>query len=165
MPDRTTTNRLVTAAARRHLQPLGLHQRGRSRLWFADCGWWVIIVEFSPSRSEGCYLNIAAMWLWNPRDYWAFDDGGRLYWRSDGSFTTQPPIGEPGWTSFLSFINADQFDRDIDLLASIAAQRVAQLRSQFPTPAIVARQLAGRATRQAECRRDGPAADMDWRSR
>ncbi|WP_146604008.1 hypothetical protein [Micromonospora deserti] len=150
MPDRAATSRLVAAAARQHLQPLGLHWRGASRLWFDDRGWWLIVVEFQPSRSHGTYLSIAAMWLWHERDYWSFDDGDRIYWRNDAAFVTQPPIGEAGWTSFLNFINAEQFTRDITMVTGIAAQRVEQLRSQFADPAATAQQLASRTTRHGE---------------
>ncbi|MEU1397461.1 hypothetical protein ABZ403_15550 [Micromonospora zamorensis] len=146
MPDRAATTRLVAATAREHLQPLGLRRRGATRLWFDDRGWWLILVEFQPSRSNGTYLNIGAMWLWHERDHWSFDDGDRIYWRNDAAFVTQPPIGEAGWTSSLDFINAEQFARDINMVAGVAAQRVEQLRGQYPDPAATARQLASRTT-------------------
>ncbi|MGC1210051.1 MAG: hypothetical protein WA890_02125 [Micromonospora sp.] len=150
MPDRAATTRLVTAAARQHLEPLGLHRRGASRVWFDDRGWWLIVVEFQPSRSHGTYLNVGAMWLWHERNHWSFDAGSRIYWRNDTTFVTQPPIGEAGWTDFLDFVNTEQFTRDIDMVARIAAQRVEQLRSQFPDPATTARQLASHPTGHGE---------------
>ncbi|MEH0937751.1 hypothetical protein [Micromonospora psammae] len=150
MPDSAATTRLVAAAARQYLQPLGLHRKGGSRVWFDDRGWWLIVVEFPPSRSDGTYLNVGAMWLWHERDHWSFDDGGRIYWRNDAAFVAQPPIGETGWTSFLDFVNAQQFTRDTDTLAGIAAQRVEELRAQYPDPAATARQLASRKTGRDE---------------
>ncbi|MEU9738881.1 hypothetical protein AB0E12_06775 [Micromonospora chersina] len=150
MPDRAATTRLVAAAARQHLQPLGLHRRGASRVWFDDRGWWLIVVEFQPSRSQGTYVNVGAMWLWHERGHWSFDDGSRIHWRNDGTFVAHPPIGEAGWTSSLDFANAEQFTRDLDMVAGIAAQRVEQLRSQFPDPAATARQLASRTTKHSE---------------
>jgi hypothetical protein len=43
------------------LTPLGLTQRGRSRLWLDDHGWWLIVVEFQPSAwSRGSHLNVSA---------------------------------------------------------------------------------------------------------
>ncbi|WDZ86690.1 hypothetical protein [Micromonospora cathayae] len=144
MPDRAATTRLVAAAARQHLQPLGLHRRGASRVWFDDRGWWLIVVEFQPSRSHGTYLNVGAMWLWDERDYWSFDDGSRIYWRDDATFVAHPPIDETGWASLLGFVNTEQFTRDMDMVAGIAAQRVEQLRGQFPDPAATSRQLASR---------------------
>ncbi|MFC4148006.1 hypothetical protein ACFO0M_17260 [Micromonospora mangrovi] len=150
MPDRAATTRLVAAAARHHLQPLGLHRRGASRVWLDDRGWWLVIVEFQPSRSHGTYLNVGPMWLWHERDHWSFDDGSRVYWRHDATFVAQPPIGEAGWTSFLDFVNAEQFTRDMDTLAGVAAQRVEQLRSQFRDPAATAHELISCATGRSE---------------
>ncbi|MFC0030300.1 hypothetical protein ACFFMM_12300 [Micromonospora chaiyaphumensis] len=146
----SATTQLVAAAARQHLQPLGLRRRGASRVWFDDRGWWLIVVEFRPSRSHGTYLNVGAMWLWQERNHWSFDDGSRIYWCNDATFVTKPPSGEAGWRSFLDFVNADQFTRDMDMLARFAAQRVEQLRSHFPDPAATAHQLASRATGHAE---------------
>ncbi len=69
---------LLTAAARCILRPLRLQQRGRSRLWLGDHGWWVV-VEFQPSgSSKGSYLNVGAMWLWFEKDYFSFDYGSRV---------------------------------------------------------------------------------------
>src|SRR5436309_1568598 len=71
--------KLLTAAARSVLRPLGLQQRGRSRLWLDDHGWWVVVVEFQPSGwSIGSYLNVGAMWLWFEKDYISFDYGSRI---------------------------------------------------------------------------------------
>jgi hypothetical protein len=72
--------RLLTAAARGILRPLGLRQKGRSRTWLDDRGWWVGVVEFqSSSWSKGRYLNVGGMWLWHEhgRDV-HFDVGHRV---------------------------------------------------------------------------------------
>lgn len=48
--------RLPTATAREYLRPLGLVQKGRSRTWLDDHGWFVTGVEFQPSGwSKGTY--------------------------------------------------------------------------------------------------------------
>lgn len=138
------TSRLIAAAARSRLRPLGLRQKGQSRLWYDDRGWSLIIVEFQPGRGPGTYLNVGAMWLWPERDVWAFDEGGRLYWRDDGSFTFKQPLGEPGWTQHLDFLNTDHFVRDIALVARVAAARVTELRTQFPDVGAVAEHLTSR---------------------
>jgi hypothetical protein len=150
MSARALTSRLITAAAREHLPPLGLRRRGASRNWFDDRGWWLINVAFQPSARDGTYLNIGAMWLWHEGDHWSFDEGCRLYWRADGTFTTDPPIGERGWGDFLEFRSSEQFAHDLQMLVEIAVQRVEQLRRLFPDPCAVARRLAARATRPGE---------------
>lgn len=149
--DTAAAARLIAAAARDHLQPLGLQRRRRTRNWFEDRNWWIIHVEFQPARGRtGTYLNVGAMWLWTDQDYWSFDEGSRLYWRDDGSFTSTVPLGQVGWTTFLDFLSAEQFSCDIVTVADIAAQRVGELRAQFPDPRSVADYLASRTTRADE---------------
>jgi hypothetical protein len=111
----TTTScasRLVTAAAREALRPLGLQQRGRSRLWLDDRGWWLGIVEFQPGRNEGSYLNAGVMWLWRASDHLAYDFGDRH-------------------GDFQRFVNATQFAGDARDLAKRAAEVVAENRTRF----------------------------------
>ncbi|MBQ1023882.1 hypothetical protein [Micromonospora sp. C95] len=143
-------NRSITAAAGSALRPLGLLQKGRSRTWYDDRAWWLIIAEFQPSHNPGTYLNVSAMWLWVERDHWAFDEGSRLYWRDDGSFVTRPPVGEPGWSEHVGFVKPDQFFRDITVTAGVAAARIAELRAQFPHVGAVAESLTSRTTRPDE---------------
>ena len=54
-------NRIIARAAKRRLEPLGCLQKGRSRTWIDDHGWWIGVVEFQPSGwSKGSYLNVGA---------------------------------------------------------------------------------------------------------
>jgi hypothetical protein len=58
--------RIIAAAAKAALLPLGCKRKGQSRLWYSDQRFWVITVEFQPSGwSKGCYLNVGVKWLWN----------------------------------------------------------------------------------------------------
>ena len=108
---------LLTRAAKQHLASIGLDQKGRSRTWLDDQGWFLIVVEFQPSSySKGSYLNIGCNWLWNPKDYLSFDYGSRL---------------EP----FKPFINEQQFAFVAEFLARRAADEVLALRAKFPDPA------------------------------
>ncbi|MFD3516039.1 hypothetical protein [Streptomyces sp. NPDC058657] len=108
----STASRLVTAAAREALGPLGLQRHGRSRTWIDDHGWWLGIVEFQPSRNAGSYLNVGVMWLWQARDHLAYDVGGR----------------EPG---FERFVNPTQFAHDAQTLARRAADLARENRARF----------------------------------
>lgn len=150
MSDNQAIGRLIAAAARGHLRPLGLRQRGRSRLWFDDHGWWLVVVEFQPGSGPGTYLNVGAMWLWAERDYWAFDEGGRVHWRDDGTFTSEPPQGEQGWQQHVNFVKVEQFARDVVPVATAGAGRVAELRAQFPDPAAVAERMTTSTARPGE---------------
>lgn len=72
-------NKIITQAAREILRPRGLFQKGQSRVWIDDNGWFLIIVEFQPSAwDKGAYLNVAINYLWDRKDYLSFDYGHRV---------------------------------------------------------------------------------------
>jgi len=119
-------SKLLTAAARRILHPLGLFQRGRSRTWLDDHGWWLGVVEFQPSGwDKGSYLNVGAMWLWFEKDYFSINHGYRV-------------------ENFATFQDETQFAPLAENLAIRAAEEVARLRSLFPSVHSAARQLAAK---------------------
>lgn len=78
-PIRMDHNKLIKAAAKKALKPLGLRQQGNSRAWYDDHGWWAIVAEFQPSSwSAGSYLNVAVSWMFYEHHYWSYDIGGRV---------------------------------------------------------------------------------------
>lgn len=110
---------LLNKAARSVLRPLGLVQKGRSRTWIDDNGWWLGVVEFQPSSwSRGSYLNVGCNWLWVEKDHLSFDEGYRV-------------------KGFREFKNTDQFDAVAVALADRAAAEVKRYRSLFPTVEMV----------------------------
>jgi hypothetical protein len=120
----STHNSQLAKAAKKHLGPLGMKRKGQSRLWFQDNGWWLGVVEFQPSSwSKGSYLNVAAMWLWNAKDYWSFDEGGRV-------------------EKFHEFKDTDQFAHVADTLATRAGDEILALSQRFSSLAVVASHLA-----------------------
>lgn len=113
-------SRLLTHAARRHLRPLGLQQKGRSRSWVDDRGWYLIMVEFQPSGfSKGSYLNVGAHLLWRATPHPTFDIGHRV-------------------EDFVSYETESQFGPEADRLALCAAAEVQALRKQLTSPGTVA---------------------------
>ncbi len=71
-------NKLIIQAARSVLKPMGLFQKGQSRMWIDDNGWFLILVEFQPSGfAKGSYLNVGIYYLWRQKDYLSFDFGYR----------------------------------------------------------------------------------------
>ncbi|TRC88901.1 DUF4304 domain-containing protein [Mesorhizobium sp. WSM4310] len=57
--------RIIASQAKTVLQPAGFRRKGQSRIWMADRGFWLSVVEFQPSSwSKGSYLNVAVHWLW-----------------------------------------------------------------------------------------------------
>ena len=113
-------SRLLTEAARRHLRPLGVLQKGRSRTWLDDRGWFVANIEFQPSGfSKGSYLNVGAHFLWQWGGYLTFDLGDRL-------------------EQFVPYESDAQFAPQADRLAARAASEVLVLRELLPDPSAVA---------------------------
>jgi hypothetical protein len=103
---------LTNAAAKAVLQSLGFRQKGQSRLWLADRGFWALVVEFQPSGfSKGSYLNIAASWLWHPGDL-PFN-----YCKRAGKF--------------IEFFTLEQFELEAEWLADQARAEVALLDKKF----------------------------------
>lgn len=112
-------SKLLTAAARTALSPLGLIQKGRSRIWLDDHQWWLCVVEFQPSSwARGSYLNVGCMWLWCVQDYISFDLGYRV---------------EP----FVEFRDEEQFETLAGNLINGAVQEVKRYRLMFPNVASV----------------------------
>lgn len=113
-------SKLLARVARQLLSPLGVIQRGRSRLWFADHGWWLCVIEFQPSGwDKGSYLNVGAMWLWWENDYFSFDEGHRA-------------------EAFVTFDDEEQFTREAERLARRAEQELERYRALFPSVRAVA---------------------------
>jgi len=121
--------KLINAAARDVLRPLGITQKGRSRTWLDDRGWWLGVIEFQPSSwSRGSYLNVGVNWLWDSKDYLSFDFGSRVH-EVDG-----PQI-------FVQYESDDQFLPLAHELATTAAEQACRYRDLFPTIDACAREL------------------------
>ncbi|MFD8914827.1 hypothetical protein [Streptomyces sp. NPDC059575] len=130
MASPSPASRLVAAAARTRLRPFGLQQRGRSRVWLDDHGWWLGVVEFtSPSWSQGSGLHVGAMWLWQDVEHFVFNVSERLsgteHYRSD-----------------------QQFAPEAEELALRAQSAVQTLRTRFPDLRSVASDLAAQPVRR-----------------
>jgi hypothetical protein len=118
--------RLIAAAAKAALAPLGCKRKGQSRLWISDERYWLITVEFQPSAwSRGSYLNVRPVWLW-------------LRLGANDSF--------PRPADYIEFENAEQFTPLIRDMAAVAAQTVLAFRHRFRTLADVNRYFAERIT-------------------
>lgn len=108
--------RIITSAARAALRPLGLQQKGRSRTWIDDHGWWLVNIEFQPSSwRTGCYLNIGEQHLWCERDHLVFERHER----------------PAGGTAFVEFTGDEAaFDEAMTGLAKLAVAAVLARREE-----------------------------------
>lgn len=109
--------KLLLAAAREVLRPLGLVQMGRSRMWLDDRGWWAGVVSFSPSSfARGSYLNVGVHWLWQDEEDVSFD-------------VIDPRDGE----GFVRYESDVQFAPHAHRFALTAAELVRTYRARFDT--------------------------------
>jgi len=130
MPLETEHGRLIAAAAKSVLTPLGFRRRGRSRVYIADRRFWLNIVEFQPSGfSKGSYLNVCAHWLWNPESDRSFDYGQRI-------------------DKFIEFDNTEQFEPAVMNLAAVAAGAARELWNHFSSIEKTARVLVMKEDKQ-----------------
>jgi hypothetical protein len=126
MAKQTEHGKLLAAAAKLALEPIGCRRKGQSRIWLSDERSWIIVVEFQPSGfSRGSYLNVAPMWLWRLLDVpgLSFDYG---------------PVRV---ANYVEFCNEKQFTTEADVLAKRAAAEVLSLRQLFNSPAAITRCL------------------------
>jgi len=105
--------RIIAAAAKAALAPLGCTRRGQSRIWQDDLRYWAINVEFQPSGwSKGSYLNIHVAWLWT------VTHGYQFSYRAG---------------SFVAFETVEQFTPLVTQLAAVAEAEVQKIRARFKT--------------------------------
>ncbi len=128
----TPHDKLIATAAKELLGPLGFQRKGRSRVWLADHGWWLTVVEFQPSGwTKGSYLNVAAHWLWLERVCLSFDYGGRI---------------EP----FSEYTSDAQFRSEAAGMAQVAAEEAKRLHLVFHSVEAAATTLAARESNLAD---------------
>lgn len=109
-------NTILKQAARAVLKPEGLFQKGSSRLWIDDNGWFFTVVEFQSSWCDrGSYLNVGPLYLWN--------ETPMLYPQDD----INRPAREPGWADYKGDDAA--FAKEIDSMARQALERVRAYRA------------------------------------
>jgi hypothetical protein len=109
-------NKIINAAAKKVLKPLGLVRDGGSRVWHDDHGWWMTKVEFQPSGwSKGSYLNVGVCWL--------------LYEGNSNAFNVGHRVDVP----FAEFTEGSDFEREMTVFASRASDEVLRYRDVFST--------------------------------
>lgn len=139
-------DKILAAAAKRALQPLGFRRKGQSRTWIRDHVWWLTVVEFQPSGfRKGSYLNVAAHWLWNDQSYISFD------------FSSNPDRGSRV-ASFEDYVSDEQFEQAACQLATKAAQEARELAERLPSLQTTAEILLKQETSLTKDRQGGWSA-------
>jgi len=89
----STHDKIIRKAAADVLVPLGVFQKGQSRTWIDDNGWFLTIVEFKPSDwGKGVHLRVGLHYLWNNSgslliDFSSNDSYSADYTGNDEKFT------------------------------------------------------------------------------
>lgn len=79
------------------LIPAGIFQKGSSRVYIDDNGYFFTVIEFQPSGfSKGTFLNVGLCFLWNENDY--------MGWNNPNS-----RVGR----QFIEYQDNEQFERDV----------------------------------------------------
>jgi hypothetical protein len=105
--------KLIAAAAKAALLPLGCVRKGQSRCWYSDERYWYIFIEFQPSAwSKGTYFNVTPIWLFlRP---WGGEAANRI-------------------ADYIYFESVEQFRPLIEDGAKLVAAEVVALRTKFRT--------------------------------
>jgi hypothetical protein len=118
---------------------MGIVQKGRSRLWYDDHGWWAGLIEFQPSSwSRGSYLNVGVQWLWDIE----WDSLSAFMYPGGGGYDTRVTI--PGEGQFIQYESDEQFAPLALKIAKAAAKRARYFRDLFPSIDAAANVLAER---------------------
>lgn len=113
MIDQIDHNKLLKKIAKKRLKPFGIFQKGQSRLFLYDKGWYSTIIEFQPSSyGKGTFLNIGVDLHFYPRKNFAFCYGYR----------------EKG---FVEFKDEEQFDTLVNELCDFTIIKVKELDIKF----------------------------------
>lgn len=129
--------KIIAAAAKAELAPLGFQRKGQSRLWIADRGFWLNVVEFTPSRwSKSVSLMNAAHWLWVGAGFMSFNEAVPSNCHAD-------------------FETDEQFKSEVANIAKVAREKAVEIDARFPSLHAVAEFVIDRARSSPE--RMGPS--------
>ncbi len=112
MEDKNIHSKIIKQVCKEILIPLGVFQKGSSRLYLDDNGYFFTVVEFQPSSWNcGTYLNIGLTFLWD------YNQSDVLYF----TFSRQPAAR---YGKFVEYKNESQFRKEITDLANIAKEEI-----------------------------------------
>ncbi|MDE5591290.1 MAG: hypothetical protein K2J60_19455 [Acetatifactor sp.] len=108
-------NTIIKQAVRAVLKPKGLYQKGSSRIWVDDNGWFFTVVDFQGSWCDrGSYLNVGMQHLWNE-------------WGDLRTVCGIRKAREWAWVGYKG--NTEIFSQEITSLAETALERVLEYRT------------------------------------
>jgi hypothetical protein len=126
--------KIITAAARDILRPMGIAQKGKSSLWHDDRGWWAGLIEFKPTSYGHGEVNVAVQWLWDIQDGSDVILGVYHY----------PHDHDISAGGFIEYQSDEQFTPLVVKMVQKASRRALDHRKLFPTVDAAARVLGKR---------------------
>ncbi|MRX41090.1 hypothetical protein GJU43_17530 [Flavobacterium sp. LC2016-23] len=107
-------SKIINKVAKEKLGPYGIVQKGKSRLWIDDQGWFIILIEFQPfTRKKGTTLNVGINFNWLNNEYFSFDIG----YRQD--------------TGFVEYQTDNQFMKEVELYCDKAIEIILNFRNNL----------------------------------
>ncbi len=93
----------------------GIKQKGQSRIWIDDRGWYIIVIEFQPFHGRhGSTLNVGVNFNWYEQQYFSYDIGSREN------------------VDFVEYNqDEDRFQKEIEHFCEIALDKVFQYRENL----------------------------------
>lgn len=71
-------SKIINKTAKKIFGVYGIKQKGQSRIWLDDNGWFTTVIEFQPFRGrQGTTLNVGVNFNWYEKEYFSFDIGYR----------------------------------------------------------------------------------------
>lgn len=117
---------IIAAAAKTELASLGFRQKGQSRLWLADRGSWLNVVEFTPSRwSKSASLANAAHWLSVDAGFMSFNEAvsSNRYAEFETEDQFRGAAGEIAKTARANALAMDERFQSFDKIADFVIER------------------------------------------
>lgn len=113
--DKSLHSKIIKSLCKEILIPIGVFQKGNSRVYFDDNGFYLTMVEFQPSSwSRGSYLNVGVYFLWNGYDYFSCDVFKGLSARVE---------------NFSEYRNNEQFEKEVRNKVMVAKEQILYFRN------------------------------------
>lgn len=108
-------SKIINKTAKKIFTPYGIKQKGKSRIWLDDQGWYATVIEFQPfSGRQGTTLNVGVNFNWHEQTYFSFD----ISYRQDVDFVEYDG-------------NEEVFSKEVENFCELALNKVLEYREHF----------------------------------
>lgn len=112
MEDKNIHSKIIKQVCKEILIPLGVFQKGTSRIYLDDNDYFFTVVEFQPSSwDRGTYLNIGLTFLWD------YNQSDLLYFGFSRQIASR-------YGKFVRYENETQFKNEVTNLVNIAKEEI-----------------------------------------